>query len=63
MLSKKLIKFNIQILKNEKDRLNRAIEHCTNAYSEPSDFTKKHIENMKRKVIDIDLIIEYYNNL
>lgn len=60
MLNKTLINLNISILKNEKDKLISAIEHCKVGRLKDEEYTLKHIAKMEKKVKNIDRIIEYY---
>lgn len=63
MLNKTLINLNISILKNEKDRLIRAIENCKESRLKDDEYTLKHIAKMEKKIKNIDRIIEHYKNI
>lgn len=49
MLNKTLINLNISILKNEKDKLISAIEHCKVGRLKDEEYTLKHIAKMEKK--------------
>lgn len=63
MLNKTLINLNVSILKNEKDRLLRAIEHCKQGRLKDEESTLKHIDKLEKKVRNIDRIIEHYKEI
>lgn len=62
MLTKKLIKLNMSILKNEKISVGIAIDSCKTGPRAHTEDTLKHLNKLNDKLNGINKLLEYYAN-
>lgn len=60
MLTKKLIRLNVSILKNERITTEIAIKSCKEGPRANTEFTLKHIDKLNDKLKGINELIEHY---